>query len=172
MNHKFTGGKTIMQYKTITISTKVNQKRKTVKDPTLLGLEYEKIVNEQAVEGWKLVGIHPITTKTPIGCMKFIIGGFIMGRYDHYQTDVFVFYKDDGTDEYTGPVYENGHKKSGETMKNAGAALSGVAHNAMNFMKSEETANKFNSLKNKAMSSISGFTGAGNNNNDIDNLQE
>lgn len=156
-----------MQYKTITISTKVNQKRKTVKDPTLLGTEYEKIINEQAAEGWKLVGIHPINTKTHIGCLKFMLVGIIFGIYDHYQTDVFVFYKDDGTDAYTGPVYQSEQKKSGEAMKKAGAA-----QNAVNFMKSEETANKLSSLKNKAMSTVSGLVNNSDSNDSSDNPQE
>lgn len=171
MNHKNAGGY-IMQYKTITISTKVNQKRKDVKDPTLRGTEYERIINEQAAEGWKLIGIHPINTKTHIGCMKFLLCGFLFGIYDHYQTDVFVFYKEEGTEAYTGPTYNAESKKSGEAMKKAGAAVAGAAQNAMNFMKSEDTANKLNSLKNKAMSSVSGIMNKSDGNDDYDTPEE
>lgn len=92
--------------------------------------------------------------------------------WERLQVDVLVFYKDDGTDAYTGPVYQSEQKKSGEAMKKAGAAVVGATKNAVNFMKSEETANKLSSLKNKAMSSVSGLMNNSGSDDGSDNPHE
>ncbi|MCM1228489.1 MAG: DUF4177 domain-containing protein [Clostridium sp.] len=137
-----------MQYKTVTITRKVKQKKKTLKDPSVIGIEYEEIINRQLAEGWKLLGIHPITTKRSIGCLKFIMLGFMTGLYEHYQTDVFILFRDDDTEQYTGPNYSDQPKRNkGESLKRAGAAMKNSAQGAMNLLKSGEASEKFNGLK-------------------------
>lgn len=149
-----------MQYKTITVSRTLYQKRKTVKRPDIVGIEYEKIINEQTAEGWKLVGIHPIETITRLGCGKLMLnictGSFIMN--EKRQTDVLIFFRDDGTEEYTGPEYTEPDKKSGEVLRKTGTAIAGAARSTVDFIKSEETANRISGLKSKAMSSLSGVS--------------
>lgn len=149
-----------MQYKTISVTRTIKQKSKNFKDPNLIGIEYEQIVNEQLADGWKLVGIHPINTKKFIGCMKIMLTWGICGIYTHYQTDVLIFFREDGTDEYTGPTYSSEQKTMGDSLKKAGTAVMGAAQGAKNFITSEETAAKIGGLKNMVKSKIPNQNGA------------
>lgn len=80
-----------MQYKTVTIEH--NKKMKKDSAP-MLNSEYEQIINQQAAEGWKLLGIHPIDIRRPIGCVQWLICGFIFGTHNHFQADVLIFFRD------------------------------------------------------------------------------
>ena len=71
--------------------------------------------------------------------------------------NILFFYKEDGTDKYTGPVYEEAQKKNfGETMKNAGNALAGFTQKGMNMVKSGDASGKIGGLKNLAKSKLNG----------------
>lgn len=151
-----------MQYKTVTVEHPQKQKKNAAEQ---LNAEYEQIINKQAMEGWKLLGIHPVPIRRKTGCMKVIMSGIIIGYWTPFQADVLVFFKDDGTDQYTGPIYTEEQKNSNESLKQAGAAVAGITKNAVNFIKSEETANKLSGLKNMAKSRLSGLS---NNEDDAD----
>lgn len=60
----------------------------------MLNSEYEQIINQQAAEGWKLLGIHPIDICRNIGRGQWLICGFIFGTHNHFQADVLIFFKD------------------------------------------------------------------------------
>lgn len=62
-----------MQYKTISVQ---HSKSMELKDTKKVSDEYQNILNEQAAQGWILLGIHPIQT-------------------NFFQEDIFVFFKED-----------------------------------------------------------------------------
>ena len=154
-----------MQYKTVSVEHYFYQNRKK---SFSLDKKYEELINQEAMNGWKFVGVHTLPIERRRGCKWW----FLFMFWERLQVDVLVFYKDDGTDAYTGPVYQSEQKKSGEAMKKAGAAVVGATKNAVNFMKSEETANKLSSLKNKAMSSVSGLMNNSGSDDGSDNPHE
>lgn len=138
-----------MQYKTVTVEHKRHQKRKK---QLTIGAEYQDLINQHASEGWNLLGIHPIGISRHYGCC-----GMLFNPGDPYQYDVLIFFREGDASELIETDAPEKKKKAGEAMKKAGSAVAGATKNAMNFMKSEETANKLSSLKNKAMSSVSGL---------------
>lgn len=80
-----------MQYKTVTIEHSRRIKENAVPE---LNSEYEQLINQQAADGWKLLGIHPIEIKRRIGCLQWCICGFIFGVHNYYQADVLIFFRD------------------------------------------------------------------------------
>lgn len=80
-----------MQYKTVTLEHPKKLKKDIAPE---LNSEYERIINQQAADGWKLLGIHPIEIRRKIGCMQWFIGGFIWGSHNFFQVDVLIFFKD------------------------------------------------------------------------------
>lgn len=56
-----------MQYKTVTIEHSRRIKENAVPE---LNSEYEQLINQQAADGWRLLGIHPIEIKRRIGCLQ------------------------------------------------------------------------------------------------------
>lgn len=139
-----------MQYKTIQLEHWINQSRKK---SFQMDSTYEKVINEQAMEGWKFLGIHTLPVTRRAGCISMCL----FRPFEHFQMNILFFYKDDGTDEYTGPVYDEAEKKKfGDTMKKTGAALAGLTKKGMDMVRSEETANKISGLKNLAKSKFSG----------------
>ena len=80
-----------MQYKTVTIEHPCRLKNNITSD---LNNEYETIINQMASEGWKLLGIHPINIRRRLGCVQYLIWGFIWGRHNYFQADVIIFFKD------------------------------------------------------------------------------
>lgn len=56
-----------MQYKTVTIEHSRKMKKDDAQE---LNSEYEQIINREAADGWKLLGIHPIEIKRLIGCKQ------------------------------------------------------------------------------------------------------
>lgn len=144
-----------MQYKTVTVEHKTRCKRK---EQLPIGEEYQEIINQHAAQGWILLGIHPIQLRRSLGCWKAMFSNwFAVAAGEPHQADILIFFREGDASEYIEPDTPEKKKKAGEAMKKAGSAVAGVTKNAMNFMKSEETANKLSSLKNKAMSSVSGF---------------
>ena len=81
-----------MQYKTITIEHPCRLKNNVA---STLNTEYESIINKQASEGWKLLGIHPINIRRRLGCAQYLLWGVIWGRHNYFQADVIIFFKDD-----------------------------------------------------------------------------
>lgn len=81
----------IMQYKTVTIEHSRKMKKDAAQE---LNSEYEQIINREAADGWKLLGIHPIEIKRVIGCKQMLLCGFLLGRHNFYQADVFIFFRD------------------------------------------------------------------------------
>lgn len=146
MNHK---EEKFMQYKTIQLEHWINQSRK---ESFQMDTTYAKVINEQAMEGWKFLGIHTLPVRRRAGCLSMCVFRF----YEHFQMNILFFYKEDGTDEYTGPVYEEAQKKKfGETMKNVGNALAGFTQKGMNMVKSGDASGKISGLKNLAKSKFS-----------------
>ncbi len=80
-----------MQYKTVTIEHPKRLKKDVAPE---LNAEYEQMINEQAVDGWKLLGIHPIEIRRKISCGQWCIGGFMFGSHNYFQADVLIFFKD------------------------------------------------------------------------------
>lgn len=144
-----------MQYKTVTVEHKTRCKRK---EQLPIGEEYQEIINQHAAQGWILLGIHPIQLRRSLGCWKAMFSNwFAVAAGEPHQADILIFFREGDAFELIEADTPEKKKKAGEAMKKAGSAVAGVTKNAMNFMKSEETANKLSSLKNKAMSSVSGF---------------
>ncbi len=144
-----------MQYKTVTVEHKTRCKRK---EQLPIGEEYQEIINQHAVQGWILLGIHPIQLRRSLGCWKAMFSNwFAVAAGEPHQADILIFFREGDASELIETDAPEKKKKAGEAMKKAGSAVAGVTKNAMNFMKSEETANKLSNLKNKAMSSVSGL---------------
>ncbi|WP_024860518.1 DUF4177 domain-containing protein [Ruminococcus flavefaciens] len=80
-----------MQYKTITIEHPCRLKNHVAQE---LNAEYEQVINQQAAEGWKLLGIHPINIRRRLGCAQYLLWGVIWGRHNYFQADVIIFFKD------------------------------------------------------------------------------
>ena len=71
--------------------------------------------------------------------------------WERLQVDLLIFYREDGTDAYTGPIYAAATQKPG-------VDFAGAAQNAMNMLNPQNAANKFNALKNKTLSTINEVT--------------
>ena len=80
-----------MQYKTVTIEHPCRLKKNVAPE---LNAEYEQVINEQAADGWKLLGIHPINIRRRLGFGQYILWGMIWGRHNYFQADVLIFFKD------------------------------------------------------------------------------
>lgn len=144
-----------MQYKTVTVEHKTRCKRK---EQLPIGEEYQEIINQHAAQGWILLGIHPIQLRRSLGCWKAMFSNwFAVAAGEPHQADILIFFREGDAFELIEADTPEKKKKASEAMKKAGSAVAGATKNAMNFMKSEETANKLSSLKNKATSSVSGF---------------
>lgn len=76
-----------MQYKTIQVEHFMGMSRK---DVPLLSQKYEAIINHQASEGWKLLGIHTLPVTRRAGCMKMCMGIFT----ENFQMDILIFFKE------------------------------------------------------------------------------
>lgn len=159
-----------MQYKTVTVEHKAKYKKK---EEITVGVEYQEIINQHSAEGWILLGIHPMQIRRKVGCGN-MVNWFTMAWLTGVpkQADVLIFFREGDASELIETDTPEKKKKAGEAMKKAGSAVAGVTKNAMNFMKSEETANKLSSLKNKAMSSVSGLMNNSGSDDDFDAPQE
>ena len=60
-----------MQYKTVRID---NSQFTSHGRESQIGTYHEQIINKEAMEGWKLLGIHNITMKVSNGCIKACLG--------------------------------------------------------------------------------------------------
>lgn len=61
--------------------------------PNQLSTEYNNIINQYAAQGWKLLGVHPMTTKIEVGCIaKLFRLMFLQRTYDEVQVDVLIFF--------------------------------------------------------------------------------
>lgn len=143
-----------MQYKTISVEHYLYQGRK---ESFALNKKYEEIINRQAMEGWKFVGIHTLPIERRRGCMWWLLFMF----WERLQVDLLIFYREDGTDAYTGPIYAAATQKPG-------VDFAGAAQNAMNMLNPQNAANKFNSLKKKTLSTINEITGSSDSGNNSD----
>ncbi|MBR0485163.1 MAG: DUF4177 domain-containing protein [Oscillospiraceae bacterium] len=86
-----------MQYKTVTVEHPKGLVKMAVQK---VNDEYQQILNEQAVQGWKLLGIHTIDIRRRVGCLGRLWRIFwaILGdseSEDFFQADVLVFFKED-----------------------------------------------------------------------------
>ncbi len=80
-----------MQYKTITIEHPKRMKKNIAPE---INNEYETIINQQAAEGWKLLGIHPIEIRRKITCGQWCCCGFLWGSNNFFQADILIFFMD------------------------------------------------------------------------------
>ena len=76
-----------MQYKTVQIEHFQGQKKS---DSLLIGKKYEEVINREAMEGWKLLGIHSLPIVRRAGCLKMCMGVFV----EKFTMDVLIFFKD------------------------------------------------------------------------------
>lgn len=61
--------------------------------PGQLNMEYTNIINQYAAQGWKLLGIHPMTTQIDAGCLAKVFRlMFLHKPYDDVQVDVLIFF--------------------------------------------------------------------------------
>ena len=85
-----------MQYRTITVEHSMALRPN---GKAALNEEYQNILNEQAAQGWKLLGIHSIEVRRKIGCVGRIWNWWLMiwGESmvnEFYQDDILVFFKE------------------------------------------------------------------------------
>ncbi len=76
-----------MQYKTVQVEHFQGQKKK---DSLVIGQKYEEIINKEAMDGWKLLGIHSLPIVRRAGCLKMCMG--VM--FERFNMDVLIFFKD------------------------------------------------------------------------------
>ncbi len=84
-----------MQYKTVTIEHSKGLKKGCASD---IDAQYQQILSEHTVQGWKLLGIHTIEVKRKKGCLKAWWDGPVYGGYYEFQEDVFVFFREDASE--------------------------------------------------------------------------
>lgn len=158
-----------MQYKTIVIDQYqfINRKQSMKME-----LVYEKEINQMAVNGWKLLGIHTVSVSRRTSCWKMMTFQF----REQITVDVLVFFREDDSGqvmdyppENTIQQYDNMSARSEEEPKtpkktmqertmsvvsNVSSKVSGIASNAAEFLNSEETAQKMMDIKKKAASAM------------------
>lgn len=155
-----------MQYKTVTVEHKAKYKKN---EAFTAGDEYQEIINQHALQGWNLLGIHPTTIRRRMGCLKAIwYSPLIAFLGAPKQVDVLIFFREGDPSEYIHSENAAKKRKASEAVKKTGAAIADVTKSAVSYMKSEETASKLSSLKEKAMSSLAGLAGASGNGHDDD----
>lgn len=99
-----------MQYKTVTIEHFVSHERK---ESFTIGSKYEKVINQEAANGWKLLGIHPVPIERPTRCSYWFLGRFS----EKFEMDILIFFREDNVsteqyNNYAQPAQENIQKRS------------------------------------------------------------
>lgn len=101
-----------MQYKTVTIEHPKGLGKMAVQK---VNDDYQQILNEQAMQGWKLLGIHTIDIRRRVGCLGRLWRLFwaIFGdseSEDFFQADVLVFFREGdatGSNQTAMPLQNN-----------------------------------------------------------------
>ncbi len=167
-----------MQYKTVTVEHPKGLGKMAVQK---VNDEYQQILNEQALLGWKLLGIHTIDIRRRVGCLGRLWRLFwaIFGdseSEDFFQADVLVFFREGDSEqpiEYSSENIAQRYNNMLETpeeesqtpkktmqertmsvVSNVSSKVSGLASNAAEFLNSEETAQKMMDIKKKAASAM------------------
>lgn len=83
-----------MQYKTIPVEHDTSLKNSGITRLSAeINSEYQSIINHQAEQGWKLLGIHPISIRKERGCLvRYFRLLFLKPLSDEVQVDVLVFF--------------------------------------------------------------------------------
>lgn len=79
-----------MQYKTVTINSSLLAGKKEGAI-NAANERYAAIINQEAAQGWRLLGIHPVTVYQKKGCLSTLLPG---PDTDTYQADIFIFFRE------------------------------------------------------------------------------